>query len=66
LLDSDMAPLDLTADGLALMQALELAPALTPIGRLPLGWSEGQIASVARNLLAQRVLLLQPGAGGAA
>ena len=66
LLDSDMAPLDLTADGLALMQALELAPALTPIGRLSLGWSEGQIASVARNLLAQRVLLLQPGAGGAA
>jgi len=66
LLDSDMAPLDLSADGLALMQALEQAPADTPIGRLALGWSEGQIAAVARELLAQRVLLLQPGVGGAA
>jgi SAM-dependent methyltransferase len=66
LLDSDMAPLDLSADGLALMQALEQAPADTPIGCLALGWPEGQIASVARELLAQRVLLLQPGVGGAA
>jgi SAM-dependent methyltransferase len=66
LLDSDMAPLDLSADGLALMQALEQAPADTPIGRLALGWPEGQIAAVARELLAQRVLLLQPGVGGAA
>ncbi|MBM5785639.1 MAG: methyltransferase [Cyanobacteria bacterium K_DeepCast_35m_m1_288] len=66
LLDSDMAPLDLSADGLALMQALELAPAQTPIGRLPLGWSETQMAAAARELLAQRVLLLQPGVGSAA
>jgi hypothetical protein len=66
LLDSDMAPLDLSADGLALMQALEQAPVATPIGRLPLGWSQGQIAAVARELLEQRVLLLQPGPGGAA
>lgn len=66
LLDSDMAPLDLSADGLALMQALEQAPAPTPIGRLPLGWPEEQIAAVARELLTQRVLLLQPGAGSAA
>jgi hypothetical protein len=48
------------------MQALELAPAATPIGRLPLGWPQGQITAVARELLKQRVLLLQPGAGGAA
>jgi hypothetical protein len=61
-----MAPLDLSADGLALMQALEQAPVATPIGRLPLGWSQGQIAAVARELLEQRVLLLQPGPGGAA
>jgi hypothetical protein len=66
LLDSDMAPLDLSADGLALMQALEQAPAATPIGRLPLGWPEGQIASVARELRDQRVLLLQPLACNAA
>jgi hypothetical protein len=66
LLDSDMAPLDLSADGLVLMQALEQAPVATPIGRLPLGWSQGQIAAVARELLEQRVLLLQPGPGGAA
>ncbi|MBV2350133.1 class I SAM-dependent methyltransferase [Synechococcus sp. HK05] len=66
LLDSDMAPLDLSSNGLALMQALEQAPAATPIGRLPLGWPEGQIASVARELLDQRVLLLQPLHGNAA
>ena len=66
LLDSDMAPLDLSSNGLALMQALEQAPAATPIGRLLLGWPEGQIASVARELLDQRVLLLQPLHGNAA
>ena len=66
LLDSDMAPLDLSADGLALMQALEQAPVGTPIGRLPLGWAEEQIASAARELLNQRVLLLQPLASNAA
>ena len=65
LLDSDMAPLDLSADGLALMQALEEAPAGTPIGRLPMSWPEGQIAAVARGLLDQRVLLLQPLGGNA-
>ena len=61
LLDSDMAPLDLSPDGLALMQALEQAPQSQPIGALPLGWDQGQIAAVARELLHQRVLLLQPG-----
>jgi hypothetical protein len=66
LLDSDMAPLDLSADGLALMQALDQAPSGTPIGRLPMAWPEVQIASVARELLDQRVLLLQPLSGNAA
>jgi hypothetical protein len=66
LLDSDMAPLDLTAEGLALLQALEQAPAGTALGALPLGWPPAQIALVARELLAQRVLLLQPGPGPAA
>jgi SAM-dependent methyltransferase len=61
LLDSDMAPLDLSPDGLTLMQALEQAPQSQPIGALPLGWDQGQIAAVARELLHQRVLLLQPG-----
>ena len=61
LLDSDMAPLDLSSDGLALLQALEAAPAGTAIGALPLGWPEQQIATVARELIDQRVLLLQPG-----
>jgi SAM-dependent methyltransferase len=65
LLDSDMAPLDLSSEGLALLQTLEQAPQ-TPIGALPLGWSQGQIASVARELLHQRVLLLRPGQGPAA
>ena len=57
LLDSDMAPLDLSPDGLALMQALELAPAGTPLGQLALGWEAQRQAEVARTLVAQRVLL---------
>ena len=66
LLDSDMAPLDLSADGLALMQALELAPAGTPLAALPLGWESARIAAVARELQGQQVLLLRPPAGKAA
>ena len=66
LLDSDMAPLDLSQEGLALMQALEQAQTPLPIGALPLGWPKEQIASVARELLLQRVLLLRPGQNTAA
>jgi len=61
LLDSDMAPLDLSPQGLELLQALEQAPSDCGLGALPLGWSEQQIAAVARELLQQRVLLLRPG-----
>ena len=61
LLDSDMAPLDLSPQGLELLQALEQAPSDCGLGSLPLGWSEQQIAAVARELLQQRVLLLRPG-----
>ena len=61
LLDSDMAPLDLSAEGLALMQALEHAPPDTCLGALPLGWPAQEIAAVARVLRDQRVLLLQAG-----
>ena len=57
LLDSDMAPLDLSPDGLALMQALELAPTGTPLGQLALGWDAQRQAAAARMLVAQRVLL---------
>ena len=66
LLDSDMAPLDLSAEGLDLMQALERNPAATPLAELGLAWDPARIASVARQLVAQRVLLLQPGAEPAA
>jgi len=66
LLDSDMAPLDLSPDGLALMQSLEQVPASTPLAALPLGWDPARIAAVARQLVAQRVLLLQPGPDPAA
>jgi SAM-dependent methyltransferase len=66
LLDSDMAPLDLSADGLALMQALELAPAGTPLAALPLGWESARIAAVARELQGQQVLLLRNPPGKAA
>jgi len=57
LLDSDMAPLDLSPDGLALMQAVELAPPGTPLGELATGWDSQRQAAVARTLVAQRVLL---------
>ena len=60
LLDSDMAPLDLSAEGLSLLEALEVAEPETAIGQLQLDWSEAQIASVARELQRQRVLLLRP------
>ncbi|WP_296416467.1 bifunctional 2-polyprenyl-6-hydroxyphenol methylase/3-demethylubiquinol 3-O-methyltransferase UbiG [Vulcanococcus sp. DEBay_Sum29NL08_54] len=63
LLDSDMAPLDLSAEGFSLLQALEQSPADTPLGQLPLDWSTAQIASVARELQLQRVLLLRSGPG---
>jgi SAM-dependent methyltransferase len=61
LLDSDMTPLDLSGDGLELLQALERAPAQTALAALPLGWDPARILVVARQLLDQRVLLLQPG-----
>ena len=57
LLDSDMAPLDLSPDGLALLQALEAAPIGTPLGALDLGWEPSYQAAVARELVAQRLLL---------
>ncbi|MFZ9216622.1 MAG: class I SAM-dependent methyltransferase [Vulcanococcus sp.] len=60
LLDSDMAPLDLSEEGVALLQSLEASAEGTPLAALPLGWPAAQIAAVARQLLAQRVLLLQP------
>jgi SAM-dependent methyltransferase len=66
LLDSDMAPLDLSADGLALMQALEQAPAVTPLQALPLGWDAERLAATARTLVEQRVLLLRGGPAASA
>ena len=60
LLDSDMAPLDLSADGLALLQAIDSRPAGTPLGALPLAWDPARIAAVARTLQRQQVLLLRP------
>ncbi|MEY4298563.1 MAG: hypothetical protein RLZZ423_1742 [Cyanobacteriota bacterium] len=66
LLDSDMAPLDLSADGLALMEALEQAGSATPLAGLALGWEPSRLLAAARLLLLQRVLLLHPGAAPAA
>ena len=60
LLDSDMAPLDLSSEGFALLQAVEAAPAGTSLAQLSLDWSREQIAAVARELLEQRTLLLRP------
>jgi hypothetical protein len=56
-----MAPLDLSAAGLQLLQAVEQAPADTALAQLPLGWPEQERIAVARELLAQRALLLRPG-----
>jgi SAM-dependent methyltransferase len=66
LLDSDMAPLDLSAEGFALLQALEAAEPASAHGQLPLGWPEPQLLATARTLLGQRVLLLGPPWAGAA
>ena len=66
LLDSDMAPLDLSADGLALMQALEQAPTGTTLQQLPLDWAQDRLVATARTLLDQRVLLLRAGSAAAA
>jgi hypothetical protein len=65
LLDSDMAPLDLSSEGFTLLQALEAAGPDTALGQLPLGWSEPQVLATARTLLGQRVLLLRPPGTGA-
>jgi hypothetical protein len=61
-----MAPLDLSPEGLELMEAIEQCPASLPLSALPLDWPPARVAAVARQLLAQRVLLLQPGAEPAA
>jgi SAM-dependent methyltransferase len=65
LLDSDMAPLDLSPEGFTLLQAIEAAGPETALGQLPLGWSEPQLLATARTLLGQRVLLLRPPGTGA-
>ncbi|MFY8150420.1 MAG: class I SAM-dependent methyltransferase [Prochlorococcaceae cyanobacterium] len=61
LLDSDMAPLDLAEDGFHLLEALEAAPADTPLGRLLPDWERPRLLATARVLLEQRLLLLRPG-----
>jgi len=61
LLDHEMAPLNLSSEGLELLQALEDAPEGTALGDLPLGWESTRIASLARDLQRQQVLLLSPG-----
>jgi hypothetical protein len=45
---------------MSLLEVLEQAEHETAIGQLPLDWSDAQIASVARELQLQRVLLLRP------
>ncbi|WP_411876732.1 class I SAM-dependent methyltransferase [Vulcanococcus limneticus] len=75
LLDSDMAPLDLSADGQALLQAVEASGAAgqqadealsRPLGELPLDWEQARLLETARTLLRQQVLLLQAGTCNAA
>ena len=58
LLGPDLAPLTITEEDLALMQALEAAPAGTPTGGLPLALEPTERVAAVRRLLAERALLL--------
>ncbi len=58
LLGPDLRPLTITAEELALMEALEAAPAGTPIGALPLAQGPAERAAAARRLREERLLLL--------
>jgi SAM-dependent methyltransferase len=61
LLGPDLLPLTIDPGDLALMQALEAAPAATAIGALPLAMPPAERAERARRLFAARVLLpVQP------
>jgi SAM-dependent methyltransferase len=58
LLGPDLMPLTIEPEGLALMEALALAPAGTPIGQLALEASAEERAGIAHRLWEQKVLLL--------
>ena len=60
LLDPDLLPLDLEADQLDFLKALELAEPTTPLAELKLGWDRPRLVEVARQLWRQRLLLLAP------
>jgi SAM-dependent methyltransferase len=57
LLGPDLQPLDLEEADLALLQALEAAPAGTPLGELPLGMDISELLRRVRRLIGERVLL---------
>jgi SAM-dependent methyltransferase len=57
LLGPDLQPLAIEPGDLALMEALEAAPAGSPLGRLPLAMGPGERAERVRRLLRERVLL---------
>lgn len=59
LMGPDLEPLSLEADGVSLLLAVDGAAETTPLSDLPLGWEPARICAVARQLLSQRVLLLQ-------
>jgi SAM-dependent methyltransferase len=66
LLGPDLQPLDLEEGDLALLQALEAAPAGTPLGALPLAIDAPELLGRVRRLLRERVLLRLAGADPAA
>jgi SAM-dependent methyltransferase len=57
LLGPELQPLTIEPGDLALMQALEAAPAGTPLGMVPLAMESGERANRVRRLLRERVLL---------
>ncbi len=63
LLDPDLRPVDLDADGQRLLAAVEAAGPGTPIGALALPWPDAPRAALARQLWQRRLLLLAEPAG---
>ena len=59
LFDSEMNQLEVSADGLELMEAIQKLPGI-PLGSLPLSWSKKQVAFVARDLQQKQLVLLYP------
>ncbi len=57
--DSEMNRIEINADCLTFLKAIEISPGI-PFGLLPLNWDQSMIASTARDLQKQQLLLIYP------